>query len=166
MIKIGKIVNTHGIKGEMRIRSNSDFKTERFGVGNKIYVEYKKEKIVLEIINYYQHKTFDIVKFEGYDNINDVIKFKNCDVYADLLSDDSLEEDEYFNYQLLDLKVQNQENETLGKVVKVIDNPGSNLLRIRTETNQEFLVPFNKHFINKVDLNARLIEIEEIEGLR
>ncbi len=166
MIKIGKIVNTHGIKGEIRIRSNSDFKEERFSPKNKIKAKIKNELVELEIENYYQHKTFDIVKFVGYDNINDVLKFKNSDIYGELLGEESLGEDEYFNYQLVDLVVKNQFGEILGKVEKVIENPGSNLLRIKQDDSNQFLVPFNNHFINTVNLSKKEIEIEEIEGLR
>ncbi len=166
MIKIGKIVNTHGIKGEVRIRSNSDFKNERFAIGSKINVKTRHEMLELEIISAYEHKTFDIVKFAGYDNINDVLKFKNCDIFAERLSNDVLAKGEYFNYQLENLTVINQEQEILGTVVKVIENPGSNLLRVKDKENKTFLVPFNQHFIIDVDLENHKLTIEEMEGLR
>ncbi len=166
MIKIGKIVNTHGIKGEMRIRSNSDFKEERFSPNCILKVKVKNEMIDLKIEKYYLHKTFDIVKFVGYDNINDVLKFKNCDVYGELLDAKALDEDEYFNYQLVDLTVKNQDGDIMGTVLKVVENPGSNLLRIKGLDSKEFLIPFNNHFIINVNLLEKVIEVEEIEGLR
>ncbi len=166
MIKIGKIVNTHGIKGEVRIRSNSDFKDERFAIGSKINVKTKQEMVTLEIVSAYEHKTFDIVKFAGYDNINDVLKFKNCDIFGERLSNDVLAKGEYFNYQLEDLTVINQNQEILGTVVKVIENPGSNLLRVKDQENKTFLVPFNQNFVTDVDLEKQQLIIEEMEGLR
>ncbi len=165
MIKIGKLVNTHGIKGEMRIRSNSDFKDLRFQVGEKLTVKTKSGDITLTIAKHYVHKTFDIVLFEGYDNINDVLKFKNLDIYARELSQDDLAEGEYFNSQLVGMQIVNQDNEKIGIVKEVVENPGSNLLRVEHE-GAKYLVPFNERFIVDVNLTENVILIEEIGGLR
>lgn len=165
MIKIGKIVNTHGIKGELRIRSNSDFKDIRFQVGEKLIVKTRTEEIELTIVKHYTHKTFDIVSFDTYTNINEVLKFKNQDVYARELSKDDLAEGEYFNSQLVDMEIINQNGEMIGKVIEVVENPGSNLLRV-VENESKYLVPFNEQFINNVDIENNKIEIQEIGGLR
>ncbi len=165
MIKIGKLVNTHGIKGEMRIRSNSDFKDIRFQEGEELIVKMKSGQITLKIASHYEHKTFDIVSFEGYTNINDVLQFKNLDIYARELSQDDLEDGEYFNRQLVGLQIENQYGEKIGIVKEVVENPGSNLLRI-VDGEKKYLVPFNEQFINDVDLEKETIYIEEIGGLR
>ncbi len=165
MIKIGKLVNTHGIKGEMRIRSNSDFKDIRFQVGAELYVKTKQGVETLIIARHYEHKTFDIVSFEGFTNINEVLKYKNLDVYARELSNDDLEEGEYFNSQLVGLTIINQHEEKIGKVQEVVENPGSNLLRVKFE-EKKYLIPFNERFIKDVDLAEQVIYIEEIGGLR
>ena len=73
LIKIGKIVNTHGIKGEIRIISDFKYKKDVFKVGNILYVDDDK----LEINSYRVHKNFDMVTFNGINDINEVLKYKN-----------------------------------------------------------------------------------------
>ena len=78
LIKIGKIVNTHGIKGELRILSKFPYKEKVFIKNMKVYIDKKN----IEIINTYRkHKNFDMVTFEGYSNINEVLKYKGKNIY-------------------------------------------------------------------------------------
>ena len=71
LIYIGDIVNTHGIKGEVRILSDFKYKKDVFKKGNYVYVGYDKDKLKLN--SYRVHKNFDMVTFEGINNINDVL---------------------------------------------------------------------------------------------
>ena len=72
MIYIGKIVNTHGIKGELRILSNFSSKNKVFIPQMPIYIDNQKE-----IINSYRHhKMFDMITLKNYNNINEVLKYK------------------------------------------------------------------------------------------
>ena len=72
-IYIGKIVNTHGIKGELRIISNNEMKDKIFVKGRNFYIG--KSKVKEEVNSYRVHKNFDMVTFLGYDNINQVLKY-------------------------------------------------------------------------------------------
>ena len=159
MIKIGKIVNTHGIKGELRVLSNSDFIEKRFEENEKIYIEQKE--YIIE--SYYEHKNFYIIKLKNFDNINDVLKLKNKMIYANKLLNEELAEGEYFNYDLIDLNIYNQDGKKRGKVIEVVDGSAYNYLRIKYN-NKTYLIPFNNHFILDVQLNDKII-IQEIEGL-
>ena len=80
-IYVGKIVNTHALKGEIRIISDFEYKDRVFIVNNRLYVGEKKEELIIE--TYRVHKQFDMIKFKGIDNINDVIKYKGNKVYID-----------------------------------------------------------------------------------
>ena len=78
-IYIGKIVNTHGIKGEVRILSDFEKKDRVFVAGMPIYIGRKKEK---EIINSYRHhKNFEMITMKGYNDINQILKYKGLYVY-------------------------------------------------------------------------------------
>lgn len=127
MLKIGKIVNTHGIKGELRVLSNSDFIDVRFKPNAKIYID--NNEYIIE--DGYLHKNFVIIKLLGFDNINDVVKFKNKDIYGDILHQDVLEEDEYFNQDLEGCSVYNQDNQLRGEVIEVMIGGIYNMLRIK-----------------------------------
>ena len=79
LIYIGKIVNTHGIKGEVRLLSNFLEKDLIFKNGFKVYIGSKKEE---QVINTYRpHKLFDMLTFKGVDDINLVLKYKGEKVY-------------------------------------------------------------------------------------
>lgn len=78
MIYIGKIVNTHGIKGEIRILSDFKYKNEIFKVNNYLYID----NIKYQIKSYRVHKNYDMVTLDNYNNINDVLFLKNKKVYS------------------------------------------------------------------------------------
>ena len=78
-IYIGKIVNTHALKGEVRLISNFEFKERVFKKDFKFYIGQTKEEEKIE--TYRTHKQYDMVKFIGIDNINDVLKYKGSNVY-------------------------------------------------------------------------------------
>ncbi len=160
MLKIGKIVNTHGIKGELRVLSNSDFIDVRFKPNAKIYID--NNEYIIE--DGYLHKNFVIIKLLGFDNINDVVKFKNKDIYGDILDQDVLEEDEYFNQDLEGCSVYNQDNQLRGEVIEVMIGGIYNMLRIKGD-NTKGIVPFNNQFIKNVDIDNKKIVINEIKGL-
>ena len=160
MLKIGKIVNTHGIKGELRVLSNSDFIDVRFKPNAKIYID--NNEYIIE--DGYLHKNFVIIKLLGFDNINDVVKFKNKDIYGDILDQDVLEEDEYFNQDLEGCSVYNQDNQLRGEVIEVMIGGIYNILRIKGD-NTKGIVPFNNQFIKNVDIDNKKIVINEIKGL-
>ena len=91
-IKIGTIVNTHALKGEVRIISNFEYKNRIFKPNTEVYIGQFKTKEVIE--TYRPHKQFDMVKFVGIDYINDVLKYKGEVVYIEedslKLNDDEL----------------------------------------------------------------------------
>ena len=77
-IYVGKIVNTHGIKGELRILSDSKYKNEIFKINNYLYIDDKE----YQIKTYRQHKNYDMVTLDDLDNINKVLHLKNKKVYT------------------------------------------------------------------------------------
>src|SRR5690625_6870848 len=70
-LQVGKIVNTHGVNGEVRVIRMTDF-PERFNVGNTLYVQKNGETIPLKIKSHRTHKQFDLLQFEGYDEMESV----------------------------------------------------------------------------------------------
>ncbi len=158
-ILIGKIVNTHGIKGELRIKSNFLMKDKVFKKGFALYIG---EGYVKEVINSYRvHKDYDMVTFEGYDNINQVLNYLKMNVYVKK-DDIKLEEDEYILEELVGYEVI-ENGEKLGKVGDIVYN-GSNIL-LYIEAVKNFYIPNNANFIKKVKKNEKIIEVENAKGL-
>lgn len=82
LVEIGKIINTFGIKGDLKIASSTDFGEQRFAPGSHILVKTPREYLDFEISKHYIHKGFDMIAFKGYTDINEVEKYKGCICYA------------------------------------------------------------------------------------
>ncbi len=159
-ICIGKIVNTHGIKGELRIISHFKFKSQVFKKGNKLYIGKEKNE---EIINTYRvHKNFDMVTFDNYNNINDVLKYKNNKVY---INRDEFNFNEYLDEDLIGMScyIKDENIGIIEKIEYVKDN--KSLIVIKNNKNQKKYIPNNKSFIENVDVLNNKVYIKYIEGL-
>jgi len=157
-IYIGDIVNTHGIKGEVKILSSFKFKSSVFIKGTFLYVG--KDKIKLEINSYRKHKMFDMVTFVGIDDINDVLKYKGESVYIDK---NEVTIDGILNEDLIDMSVYGDDN-FVGHVTGVLNNGLYDILVIENN-NSKSLVPNIDEFVLNIDVDNKRIDINIIEGL-
>lgn len=158
LIKIGKIVTTHGIKGEIKILSNFELKKEVFKIGNKIYIGKEYDE---EIINSYRvHKNYDMITLKGYTNINEVLKFKNKFVYVnrDDLSNDKFIIDDLIGFSVI------IDNNVIG-VVSSFSNIKNNPILIVKSDKKEIYIPYHNDFIINIDNKNKTITVKYIEGL-
>lgn len=153
-IYIGKLVNTHALKGEVRLISNFEYKDKLFKKDNHLFIDGEK----LTIETYRKHKNFDMVKFKEYDYINDVLKLKGKKVYA-LKEELKLNSDELLDSDYISLRCI-YKNKTIGFVEEVINNNGYKLLKV----NEKY-IPLNKAFIENVDIKLKEIRFINLEGL-
>lgn len=154
LVNIGRIVNTHGIKGELRILSDFRYKDKVFVKGTKLYVGKKKEEFIIN--TYRHHKVFDMVTFDGYTNINEVLYLKGLNVYVDIDSIDL--GNEIYPEKLIGYEVY-FENELIGNVTEVLNEPASFVLRV----NEKILIPYVDNFIDKIEDNK--IYVKNVRGL-
>lgn len=160
-IKIGKIVNTHGIKGELRILSDFEYKDRVFRKGVNLYIGQKKIKE--EINTYRHHKEYEMVTFLEYNNINQVLKYLKEDVYI-IKEDLNLSNDEYLENELLDFDVIDS-GEVVGKVINIEKTSPTNKIMEISYKGRRVLLPYHKDFILKLDLQNKKIEVKLIEGM-
>lgn len=153
---IGKLVNTHGIKGEVKLLSNFEYKNKVFVVGMNFYIGEDKEKVTVN--SYRHHKVFDMVTFKEYNYINDVLKFKGKLVYV-LNPDLALDNNSILDRDYIGMNAY-YEGVLVGKVKDIIDNNGYKLMLIGTK-----YVPFNKEFISSVSVTKNELILKNVEGL-
>lgn len=165
MIKIGVIVNTFGIRGEMKVKSFTDFVEERFGAGNTVYLQVDNEYIPMKVQQCKEHKGMVLLQFEGKDNINDIEKYKSCEIYIKKEELHQLDDGSYYFFELKDMKVIDQEDNEIGTVIQVEESLAHNLLRIKKLDGTTCLVPYVPAFIIRVDKLKKTIRIRTIEGL-
>lgn len=148
---IGKIVNTHGIKGELRILSDFEYKDKIFKNNVSLYVGSLKKEYVIN--SYRHHKIFEMVTFKGYNNINEVLELKGQLVYINR-SILKINEDDYLLNDLIGMEV--FDNDELLGVVKdyYLDN-GNTLLEIKGK--KIFYIPLKSDYIKNVDVKNKKI---------
>lgn len=158
-IMIGKIVNTHGIKGEIKLLSNFSRKELVFKPSTKIYIGYDK---CLETIKTYRyHKIFDMITLDGIDNINDVLKYKGAYVFVKRNSLE-LKPNEYLNEDLINFFIIENEK-VLGKIKNIVYNKANILLYIEGEKN--FYIPLNPFYIKNVDIKNKKVIVKKASDL-
>lgn len=155
-VYIGDIVNTHGLKGELRILSSFSHKEEIFKPNFYLYIEEKSYKIK----TYRKHKNYDMVTFEGFTTIEDVLFLKGKSVYMNRNEIDStllLESD------CLNMEVYSDKGNR-GKVVSILKGVAYNYLEVALR-KKTYYVPLIPAFIDKVIKEENQVWIHEIEGL-
>lgn len=153
MIYIGKLINTHGIKGEVRIISDFKYKDIIFKKGNFLYINDD----MLKINSYRIHKNYDMVTFEEINDINDVLKYKGKEVF---INEEEFTFPEFLIEKLIGCEVYDKEK--LGVVKEILITPAHEILVVENE-NGTFQVPYVKAFIREIKENK--IYINVIEGL-
>ena len=159
MFLVGKIVGTHGIKGELKVLSDTSF--DRFKKGNAIYIDNGKEKLIVNSSRV--HKGMHLITVNGYTNINDVLKYVDKEIYVPH-DRSELKEGEYYYEDLIGLTCFDSLNNEIGKVIDLQEVPQGLILEVKTK-EKIVLIPYVKAFIKNIDLETKSIYINEIEGL-
>ena len=158
-IKVGRIVNAPGIRGEVRVqpRDGDPYFLTEF---DTFYIDGKPVSPTAAHV----HKSLVLMKFPGVDNMNTALTWKDKDLYI-RREDAELEDGEYFDDELLGLEVFNAEtDELLGKLVSVDPYPAHKVYTVKGE--KEYLIPaVMGAFIHSVDLEANRMEVHVWEGL-
>lgn len=152
-VLVGKYVKTHGIKGEIKVRSNFLYKDRIFQTGKKVFLKDQE----FTIKGYRKHQEYDMLTFEGINDINQILSLKGNFLYANR-EDLGLKQEEYLDSDLIGLDLY-QNNIFVGKVRD-----------IAFITKNKKLLVINSHYvpfelIKKVDLKNKRIDIEEVFGL-
>lgn len=155
---IGKIINTHGIKGEIRIISDFDYKEKAFKVGTHLIIEDKK----YEIKSYRRHKNYDMVTLDNYKNINEVLFLMKKKVYKET-KELKLEKNEILDSELITYRVIDK-NKNCGIIKEIFKASPTNKI-IRVEFNHEVLIPLSSPMIKKISKEKKEVEVELIDGM-
>jgi len=150
MIKIGKYVNTHGIKGEIRILSDFSRKDLVFIPNKKIYIN----NIEFSIKTYRKHKQFDMITLDGINNINDILFLKGKDVFVKKEDINEFTLEDLYDYDLVI-------NENKYKLKEILNNNKQKLLLL---TNDK-MIPFVPSFIDKIDEENKILYMTVLEEL-
>lgn len=166
---VGKIVNTHGIKGELKILPQTDFPEVRFAIGSQLFMsltEGSGSLTPLKIETSRLHKNVYIIKFSGMEHINDVEKYKGALLKVSEEARIELPEDEYYYSDIIGCEVITDEGEELGKITEIL-SPGANDVWVITPPKgKDILIPVIDDVLLDVDAAAKKVKIHLLEGIR
>jgi len=157
---VGKIVNTHALKGEIRINSMSDDE-KKFEKLEYVLIEGKKYE--LESVRY--HKNFTLVKLKGFDSINEVEFLKDKLVEIEKKYAIELNEDEYYISDLIGCNVLNEEDFLYGAITDIIRTGSNDVYVVTPEKGKDILIPAIKQCIIKIDIKNKNVIVKLLEGL-
>lgn len=160
-IKVGVIVNTFGLKGELKIDPLTDFPDVRFKVGQELFIKHEDKYDSVIVHSMRPHKNHYLVSFEGLEDINLVEKYKGDTIYIHKTAIHVLPVGEYYFFELNGCEVYNRDS-LIGKVEKV-EAGYQTILRIKN-ADKEILVPYVDAFVQNVDIANKRIDVDLIEG--
>ena len=151
---VGNIVNTHGIKGEVKVKSETNL--DRFEKGNMLYLKKGNKYITITIDSHRKHKGMDLITFNGINDINDVLDYKGCNLYVKHEDEDTLYYEDLIGKDIL------VDGVTRGKVTDIREVPQGIILECDCDGKTKF-IPYVDAFIKEVKEDS--IIVTPIEGL-
>ncbi len=162
LTKVGKILNTHGIRGQLKILSLTDY-NERFEELEWIYIEGNNKRFYIDNIKYRPRDI--LISLKGYDDINLVSPFKGKYLLIEEEQKRELPEDVYYISDIIGLDVYTDEGEYLGKVADILQAGSNEVYVIKQDSGREIMIPAVKEFIPDISLELGRIVVKPIEGM-
>src|SRR5690625_1472859 len=129
LVVVGEIVNTHGVNGEVRVISRTDFPEKRYAKGTSLVVKHRDSdaEMKVTVAQYRTHKNFDLLRFENYNSIHDVEQFKGATLYIHTNDLEPLDKNEFYYYEIIGCTVITEDNQQLGKVVEIFETGANDI---------------------------------------
>ncbi|MFC4617321.1 ribosome maturation factor RimM [Camelliibacillus cellulosilyticus] len=164
---VGKIVNTHGIKGEVRVISRTDFPEERYQSGSVLYVGKNRdsEKMPLTVSGYRRHKQFDLLTFDGLASINEVEHLKGLNLYVSENQLHELADHEYYYHEIIGCQVFSEDGSELGKIAEILAPGANDVWVVKRKGKKDLLIPYIEDVVKSVDTEAKKVVVHLMDGL-
>ncbi|MGI5935734.1 MAG: ribosome maturation factor RimM [Oscillospiraceae bacterium] len=156
-LEAGKIVNTHGIRGEVKIMPWADSADFLLNF-DTLYIDGEPVRLLGGRV----HKSFFIARFKGVENVNDAMRLKNKVVFIDR-DDVTLPEGEFFLQDIIGARVVDEDGNELGRLDDILELPAGNVYVVQGE--REILIPARPEFILNTDVDAGEITVRLLEGM-
>ena len=163
-LRVGVISSTHGIRGEVKVYPTTD-DPERFLDLDEVILDTGREHKILEIEGVKFFKNQVILKFKGYDNINDIEKYLKKDLLVDREHAVELGENENFIADLIDMEVVTDEGKVLGTLTDVIETGANDVYAVKTPEGKEILLPAIRDCILDVNVDEKRMTVHVMDGL-
>lgn len=164
LLQVGAITSTHGVHGEVKVFPTTD-DPKRFKRLKNVILDTGKEQIPMEIEGVKFFKQFVILKFKGFDNINDIERYKGKNLYVTRENAVRLRRDEYFIADLEGLTVFLEDETEFGTLTEVIQTGANDVYNISMKNGGDVLIPAIKECVLSVDVENGKMVIHLMDGL-
>ena len=166
---VGKIVNTHGLRGELKILSQTDFADVRFAAGSKLLMlnEENGASLEVKVISSRPNKNIYILKLEGFNDINQVEKYKGWVLKVSEANLVDLDEGEYYYHEIIGCRVVTEEGEELGTISEIL-SPGANDVWVVDRpkgSGKQLLLPVIDEVLISVNTTEKTVTVRLMEGV-
>ncbi|ERG66474.1 MULTISPECIES: ribosome maturation factor RimM [Exiguobacterium] len=161
---VGKIANTHGLKGELKLLAATDFPAERFKKGETLYLDVDGKKLPFEVTTYRPHKQFHLVTFKGLENINLVEKYKGMKLYVHVEHVHELPEHEFYYHEIIGCEAV-VDGEVIGVVDDIFETGANDVWVIKRPGKSDALIPYIESVVSDIDVEAKRVVITPIPGM-
>lgn len=162
--QVGIISTTHGVHGEVKVFPTTD-DVKRFKKLKEVLLDTGKEMRTLKIEGVKFFKQFAILKFEGYDTIDDIVKYRGKSLFVTRENAVKLKKDEYFIADLIGMRVVNEDGSFQGTLTDVIETGANDVYAVSCESGREVLIPAIKECILEINQEDGVIRVHLLDGL-
>ncbi len=164
LIKVGKIVSTHGYKGLVKVQPLTDF-PERFQPRQKFQVVRGEEVMDLNLASCSSHKGLLLMKFQEIDSMDEAEQYRN--LFLNVTPDElfPLPDGSYYYFQLIGMRVEDVDKGYLGELSEVLETGANDVYVVKSDTYGEILIPAIKQVILEVDVENKFLQVKLLDGL-
>lgn len=164
IFRIGVITSTHGLKGEVKVFPTTD-DLDRFKTLKKCFIRTPKEDIWVEKNTCKFFKNMVILSFKEFKDINEIEKYKGCDLYVDREDAVPLKEDEYYISDVIGMDIVTEDGEKLGVLEDVMQTAANDVFVIRLTNDKELLMPVIKDCVLDMNYETGIITVRLMKGM-
>lgn len=160
LIEFGKIVNTHGLKGEVKVYSYTDNEQNILKL-KKVYINGTK----YDIQSIKPFKNMFIMKLKGIDDINDTKMLIDKMCFREVIKGESNDEEGFFVKDLIGIQVLDEQNNSIGTLKEVFNTGANDVYEVVLEDGKSIYLPAIKQVVKKIDIDAHIMVVKIMEGL-
>ena len=164
IFRIGVITTTHGLKGEVKVFPTTD-DLNRFKKLKKCFIRTSKEDIQVEKNSCKFFKNMIILSFKEFGDINEVERFRNCDIYVTRDNAVPLEEDEYYISDVIGMNIILEDGSELGVLQDVMQTGANDVFVIKLKDDKELLMPVIKDCVLDMNYDTGKITVRLMKGM-
>ncbi len=167
VLNVGKIVNTHGVRGDVKVLLRTDFPEARFRKGNRLLLAHPETNrtVAMEVEAARPHKNTYIVKFNELNSINDAEMYKNWLLQVDDSQRVDLEEGEYYFDEIIGCSVFTVDGEELGVIGEILTPGANDVWVVDRKAGKPLLLPVIDDVLAEVDVANKRVTVHLLEGL-